>query len=253
MARIALYASFGLVVFLASAGGSLYLQRATQSAEPNPETASTDGSNPVASDVSGDTLADAGETETGELPVVVRPRRASTEDILQLGAGMRNRERLLDAREEEIEKDRAQVNLVLEDIKKERAELESLHTEIHGKLAAAEKLLGEVTLQRQQLTVEREAAKKEVEEFRSAQIEYKEEEVENLKRVSQWLESMDPKRAAECLRELSDNGEVDTAVHLLGNLEDREAAKVLDELDNALVTQLFNEAKGAKRAPKKLR
>lgn len=248
MARIALYTSFGLIVFGASAAASLYWQRTTKSGQEQ-QTASGNGGKPGPADA----LADAGHTETGELPVVFRPRPVSTEEILRLGSTMRNREESMEAREEAIQKERSRLKLILDDIQSERMELESLQTEIHGKLAAAEKLLGEVTLQRRQLTQEREEAKRELEEIKSAKAEYQENERFNLKRISEWIENMEPERAADFLREMSNDGKLDMAVQLLGNLEEREAAKILEPMDDALVAQLLEKFKGAKRTPNKQR
>lgn len=249
MARIVLYSSFGLIVFLASAGGSLWWQRSAKSPDEPQQTVSEGGT----VDGSEDTLASTGDTESDELPVAVRPRPASTEEILRLGTSMRNREKALKAREEVIQKDRSHLKLIVEDIQSEKLELESLQLEIQGKLAAAEKLLGEVALQRQQLTQEREDAKRELEEIRSAQTEYKESEAGNVKRMSQWIESMEPERAADCLRELSNDGKLDMAVQLLGEFEEREAAKILGAMDDALVAQLLDKYRGLERHPKKLR
>jgi len=253
MTRIVLYTSFGLGVFIASAAGSLYWQSTAKSAREGQQTVSESGVKPDAPDVPDDTLASAGHTESGELPVVVRPRPASTEEILRLGTTIQNREKALEAREAAIQKERSRFKLIVDDIQSEKLELESLQSEIHGKLAAAEKLLGEVALQRQQLIQEREKAKRELEEIKSAQTEYKETEAGNLKRMSQWIESMEPERAADCLREMSNDGKLDMAVQLLGNFEEREAAKILEAMDDTLVAQLLDKFKGVKRTPKKLR
>jgi len=253
MARISLYTTFGLIVFVVSAAASLYWQRTAESAN-EPQQAGLEGDvRPGTSGVPEDALASTGHPESGELPVVVRPRPASMEEILHLGKTMRNREKALEAREEAIQNERTQLKLMLDDMQSERLELESLQSEIHGKLPAAEKLLGDVTLKRQQLTREREEAKRDLEEIKSAQTEYKEAEADNLKRMSQWIESMEPGRAADCLREMSNDGKLDMAVHLLGEFEEREAAKILEAMDDALVAQLLEKFKGVKRMPKKLR
>lgn len=250
MARIGLYTGFGLMVFVASAAASLYWQRTANSHQQPQQAVSKDGGK---TDTPGGAPAGAGVAESSELPVVVRPRPASMEEILDLGKTMRNREKALEAREEAIRKERSRLKLVLDDIQSERLELESLQSDIHGKLAAAEKLLGEVALQRQQLTEEREKAKRDLEEIKSAQTEYKETEADNLKRMSQWIESMEPERAAECLRKLSDDGKLEMAVQLLGEFEEREAAKILEAMDDTLVAQLLDKFKGVKRPTKKLR
>jgi chromosome segregation ATPase len=253
MTRIALYTSFGLIVFVASAAGSLYWQRTEKPANERQQTVAEDELQVGAPDASVDVLADAGQAKSGELPVVVRPRPASTEEILRLGATMRNREKALKAREEAIQKERSRLKLIMDDIQSERSELESLQLAIHGKFAAAEKLLGEVELQRQQLTQEREEAKRELEEIKTARTEQKEAQENNLKRMSLWIENMEPVRAADCLREMSNDGKMDMAVQLLANFEERDAAKILEAMDDALVAQLLDEFKNAKRTPKKLR
>ena len=141
MAKIALYTSFGLVIFVASAAASLCWQRSAKPAQEQQRTLAESGGKPG---VPADMPASAGHPESGELPVVVRPRPATTEEILRLGTTMRNREKTMNAREEAIQKERSRLKLILDDIQSERLELEALQTEIHGKLAAAEKLLGEL-------------------------------------------------------------------------------------------------------------
>ncbi|MDB4731923.1 hypothetical protein OAF74_03700 [bacterium] len=58
---------------------------------------------------------------------------------------------------------------------------------------------------------------------------------------------MDEKKAAEVLREMSNDGKMSVAVEILSHLEEREAAQILSELDDAkLVQDLVTEFRNLK-------
>ncbi len=57
--------------------------------------------------------------------------------------------------------------------------------------------------------------------------------------MSEWVEGMSPEKAAEYLRELSNDGKMETAIRVLSNLDGRKASKILDAMsDPKLVVQL---------------
>ncbi|MEZ6113631.1 MAG: hypothetical protein R3C99_21860 [Pirellulaceae bacterium] len=249
MKKLVLYGVVGLMLFGASFAGSWMMQPKVEPEEKDP----------MASDMPElDLTADALESEAtaadqgnGELPVAVRPRPINPEEIVRYGLTIRNREEAIKQREEALERERMQLQLVVEDIRTEQRELEAIQGEIQSKVNAAEKLITEIANQRQQFTDERTDAQDELDKIKKAQIEYKSLEADNLKRMSAWFQNMDPAKAAELLREMSNNGQMTMVVQLLGNFEEREAAKILAEMeDKNLVTQLAEQYRGLKRPDK---
>lgn len=80
--------------------------------------------------------------------------------------------------------------------------------------------------------------------------EVQKDEVSNLRKIVAVYESMKPETAAGILRQMVGEGNVDTAVKLLGQMKDRHVAKVLDALsapDPALATQLTERLRGLRR------
>ena len=76
-------------------------------------------------------------------------------------------------------------------------------------------------------------------------------ETANIKRMSTWFQAMTPEKSAEYLSELANDGEMDMAAQILGNLEEREASKVLAAIkEPGLVTQLIDRFK-SREPPKK--
>ena len=60
------------------------------------------------------------------------------------------------------------------------------------------------------------------------------------KRISSLMQGMSPEKAAASLQEFVDNGELDFAAQLLRHFDDRQAAKILDSIDNMkLVNELI--------------
>jgi flagellar motility protein MotE (MotC chaperone) len=199
------------------------------------------------------------------MPVAVRPKPMSVDDIFRLSESLHKREESLKARALELDAERAHTKLALEDIRREQQELESLQTKVQGMIATAEQLMADVANKRQQAVEEQKKAQEELKTIKEAQAKAEEElkkvkevqgahnetERENIKRMAEWFQQMEPEKAAEYLRELANDGKLDTAVQLLADFEEREAAQILAAMnDAALVTQLTEEFKGLKR-PKK--
>ena len=165
----------------------------------------------------------------------------SAEEVFRYAASNRTRSELLKKREESLEKDRARLKLVFDDIRGEKRELEGLQAQVEGKIQAAEILLNQIIQEREQTTKEREDAKQDIENLKKTQTEYEELEVDNLKKMSRVFQSMSPEKAAEYMRELANDGKISMAVKLLANFEEREASKILEAMDDsALVVQLID-------------
>ncbi len=221
---------FGGVTFVAAAAGSWFLQ-SQSSTEPAP-TASSTGDSPPPPNAKPQAGSEVPESVDGDLPVAVRPRPMSVEDILQFGLGLNTREQQLNAREETMRQEEQRLKLSLADIQGEQQNLEALQSQLQSQMTTCADLLAQVEQAREQLRSERENAQQELQQFSEVRIEASEQEQQNIKRMSEWFQGMEADKAAGALKELANDGKTDLAVQLLSNFEEREAAKILSALDD---------------------
>ena len=79
-------------------------------------------------------------------------------------------------------------------------------------------------------------------------LQMQKDEQENLKKMSLMYNSMPAESAAKIMKSLADTGKMDTAVKVLGMMQEKQAAKVLAELGDAtLAVQLLERLKGLRR------
>lgn len=249
MRNVILMLLFGAIAFGASAAGSWYLLNKTSKDVELPPAETLLNPPPLPGDT---TSTDESSTASdGDLPVAVRPRPMSVEDILQFGLGLNNREKLLDERELSLQENEERLQLSLADIRGEQQNLEAMHTKLEGQVVACQALLTEIHEARDKLLAERKDAEQELKEFAEVRIEVDEQERQNIKRMSEWFQGMEPDKAAGALKELANDGKTDLAVQLLANFEERDAAKILSSLDDyALMVELAERFKDLKRPAK---
>ncbi len=107
-----------------------------------------------------------------------------------------------------------------------------------------------VEKQRSNLDEERQKISRNTQEMEGRVLQLQKEEHDNLKKMSGMYNSMAPESAAKILQNLADTGKMDTAVKVLGLMQERQAAKVLAELTDAgLAAQLVEKLKGLRRTP----
>jgi len=241
MTRILAVLLVALLSFGAAAGGSIVYQKTmkskeTQSAPPAVVVKKTESTE-----------------ETGvELPMAVRPPSASPEEMVRFSLTMGKREEALKKREEEIRQERLRLKLAMEDLRTEQRELEGLEEQVRGKIQIAQDYVKNVNDKMQELDRQREAAKTELETYQKHQADVDQNEMANIKRMSTWFQAMEPTKSAEYLSELANDGEMDMAAQILGNLEEREASKVLAAIkEPGLVSQLIDRFKSRKIPEKK--
>jgi flagellar motility protein MotE (MotC chaperone) len=104
--------------------------------------------------------------------------------------------------------------------------------------------------QRSGLDEERQKISKNTQEMEARIVQLQKEEQDNLKKMSSMYNSMAPESAAKILQNMADTGKMETAVKVLGLMQERQAAKVLAELTDAgLAAQLVEKLKGLRRVP----
>jgi flagellar motility protein MotE (MotC chaperone) len=181
----------------------------------------------------------------------VRPAyNAGAEEIARMTNELRTRLAGVREREEQLLARKKQVELIQEDIRGERSALDELRTQIQSEMAALNEALQGVEKQRGTLEEERQKISKTTQEMEGRVVQLQKDEQDNLKKMSGMYNSMSPESAAKILQNLADTGKMDTAVKVLGLMQERQAAKVLAELTDAgLAAQLVEKLKGLRRLP----
>jgi flagellar motility protein MotE (MotC chaperone) len=181
----------------------------------------------------------------------VRPAyNPGAEEIARMTNELRSRLAAVREREEQLNARKKQVELIQEDIRGERTALDELRTQVKSEMDALNEALQNVEKQRGTLEEERQKISKNTQEMESRVLQLQQEEQGNLKKMSGMYNSMSPESAAKILKNLADTGKMDTAVKVLGMMQERQAAKVLAELSDAgLAAQLVEKLKSLRRAP----
>lgn len=190
--------------------------------------------------------------ESSDLPVAARPKPMSVEEIIRYGKGIKQRAEHLDKREAQLAEQESQHRLVLADVQGEQKEIDGLRTQIRDQIGTVESLLEQLEVKRSLQSEEQKRAEEQVKLLEGQQKDVDSMQSDNIKRMSAWFQNMEPAKAANFLKELSNDGKTDMAVQLLSNFEEREASKILAELDDpTLMVELIESFKTLKRAEKK--
>lgn len=196
--------------------------------------------------------ATTGTAESSDLPVAARPKPMSVEEIIRYGKGIKQRAEHLDKRESQLAEQESQLRLVLADVQGEQKEIDGLRTQIRDQIGTVETLLEQLEVKRSQQSEEQKRTAEQTKLLEDQQKDVDSLQRDNIKRMSAWFQNMEPSKAATFLKELSNDGKTDMAVQLLSNFEEREASKILSELDDpALMVELIESFKQLKRAEKK--
>ncbi|MEZ6130564.1 MAG: hypothetical protein R3C59_17905 [Planctomycetaceae bacterium] len=238
----------GLLVFGAALAGGWYAKTeilAPPVTDTEPEAPVDVTSDPIMDPKNGD--GDGGASAL--MPVAVRDDAMSVEELLRFSLSLKERERVLRQEEEEFQQRRIQQQLVLNDIKTEQQVIADLRTKVDERLGSAQGMVDELNRLRDTVIVEREKSKEEFAGIESKQIEVSEQYKVNDKKLSTWLQGMSAEKSAEVLKEMANDGNIKTAVQLLANFEEREAAKILDAFeDPKLLNDFITEFRNLKTA-----
>lgn len=232
----------GLISFACAFGASWWIQQGaalsklrqsepSQSDPLSPPSVQTHASQP------------AQEVLSAEAPLTTQAtgaRGASVEDLVRLGLSLNEREKQLQQLEEQLRKRELRQKLALADLTAERQAIEGSRAAFSGQLDLAEKLLSEAEKARQETLLAQEELSREKQALARQQQSPDSVRDANTRRLAQWLQGMDPVKAAELLREMTHDGQTDTAVQILSHFEEREAARLLSAIeDPALLNELI--------------
>ncbi|MCA9215885.1 MAG: hypothetical protein KDB27_22620, partial [Planctomycetales bacterium] len=142
------------------------------------------------------------------------------------------------------EQDEMRLKMLEQDLDVRKQEIEGVLKQSQQAVSEAEKLISQLQAEVQQLKAEKEAIEKEKEKDPepTADIEA------SVKVAASWLQMMPPETAAEAVKSLANNGKKDFVLELLGHVEDRNVAKILEALnDSDLAGELVNSFPTARR------
>lgn len=179
------------------------------------------------------------------------PYNPGAEEIARLTSELRSRLATVREREEQLAARKKQVDLIMQDIRGERAALDELRKQVKNELDSLNEALDNLEKQRSNLDQDRQKMSTKVEKMENRMLQLQKEEHDNLKKMSSMYNTMAPESAARILQTLADTGKLDTAVKLLGLMQERQAAKVLAEVsDSTLAAQLVGKLKDLRRTPR---
>jgi len=234
MLRLITMMLFGMLVFAISAGGTWFALSKQHAAHDGEVDSASHGEVTDVDPHSGDphsdpaTAAAAGGDEI--LPVVVRPRMETPEDIVRNAMALKEREAKLSRRERAAEQEQLRLQLVQSDLQGEQTSIDALAADVEAQIEHANTLLVRISDEYHQLEKQRQQNEAEVKEFQETRTKMNAGEQQNLKQLSQWVQGMEPEVASKLILELANNGKMDMAVQLLSNFEERKASEILAAL-----------------------
>jgi flagellar motility protein MotE (MotC chaperone) len=250
MIKTALFSLFAVFLFALGAAGAWFIVQYQSDKEGN-EAESSETSEDQEIGPHGEAPPSSDHaSHDAHLPVAVRGRPMSAEELFRFGAMNRKNIEAIKHKEEELHKEEMRVELLKKEIEGRKREVEGILQQTQQAVDVGQKLLNQLREQQQQLNSEKEQLQKQQEEFRKAKDTPNEDKQANLKSAAGWLQSMKSEDAAEALKELANDGKMDFALQLLANIEERNAAKILAAMkDPTLVADLTEAFRELKRPP----
>lgn len=136
-------------------------------------------------------------------------------------------------REAQFERRLQQVQIVLRDLQEERERFDALVRQLTNEAKTLSKRLDQLS------TLEAEAKKK------PATTE--DNDRKNIDRLAAMFDTMEASAAAAIVKQMADSGKMELAARILAQMKERNAARILSEIDDsALATQIIERVRGIK-------
>jgi flagellar motility protein MotE (MotC chaperone) len=171
------------------------------------------------------------------------PVSPEAERITAFAATLEKQQEALRGREQHLTVREKQMDLIHDEIKKDQKKLDAVRKEIESELNLVQEKLDLLEKRTSEGIKDRQKAEAQLEEIRQATLEVGGLESKNLKQVAGIYDKMDPEAAAQSIQQMAEKGKIDTAVTILANMRDRQAANVLGELskqDAGIAVDLFD-------------
>ena len=236
-----------LLLFGLSAGTSFYINRPLEIETPEEE-----GPDVELADAEMDFSEPPVKKMEPQLPVGIRPNQNMTIDaVRQMTEEAEKRQQQLEDYARQLQKEDQRVQLLFEDLKREKKELTAYSESLEGKI----RTLDEMTVKLQELATRIETDKNELATMqkKSGMGTGVAEKIQaKVDAVKGWFSGLEPVQASAILLDKANQGDLEFAAALLHSIEDRQKAKILQEInDPTLVNQLIDALKVKKKERKK--
>ncbi len=155
----------------------------------------------------------------------------------------------LRGREKHIADREKQLELIHEEIKQDQKKLDAVRKDIEAEMQLVQEKLELLEKRAGDSKDDRLKADAQLEDIRRTTLEINSVETKNLKQMANIYDKMDPEAAAQNLQQMTEKGKLDTAVAILANMRDRQAANVLGEIskqDPSVAVELFDRMRDMK-------
>ena len=250
MKKLIAVALVGVVLFSASAGVSWYLkqeqEKIAESAEVPAGVTLKPGKEirPFAAPT-----PEAKPGGTAPRPAIRPPHNPQAEGVAQMASNLRNQTEAVQNRERQLAIRQKNMDVIYQDLSKERQTITDLQKQVNeemkalmNKLASLEQKATEVDQQHSKMVEKVQEIKKNISEFDNV-------EQNRIKQMAAIYDTMEPESAAEILMHMVDSGKLDTAVKILATMRERQAARILSQVqDRTVAVELLDRLKGLKKA-----
>jgi len=182
----------------------------------------------------------------GALPAVVRGPDLDAEEMFRLSTATATKREQLAQYEERLREHKLRIKAADADTKFAQREVEGTLEQTRSLMESMEKLLEETKASINNLQKERVETDQKADDLKKLETEAGAGVAANVKSFSEFLQSMPPATSAETIKEMTNNGKMDFAIQLLRNIEPRNVAKILAEIqDPPLVAEIASRFKDA--------
>lgn len=188
------------------------------------------------------------EPEEKPLPTVQPTKPLTAEEIYRFGLINRNRTEKLRQRENALDERARQMQLEFKDLEARQAEVDGILEHIKDTISAGEALISQINQRRLEMAELKNKLDAQEADLQSKTGLSPEQQEENDKKVGGLIQSMKPDAAATLLTSLANSGEMDGAIALIEQMEQRNAAKILEAIPDAtLQTEFASKLRARKR------
>lgn len=257
MLKTILHSLFGVTLFALGAIGAWYFAQRQQQSSANTTAAAAPAHDPHAADAShtAPPTSAAVKIPVPDIPTPVKGRPSSSEELFRYSAMVRKQSAAIQEKRQLMEQEEHRLRLVNEDMQGQRKEIEGMLLQVQELLGSAQSLSKEIETKRHDIQRQQQEAGKKVDETKPEPEEKETSSQDNLQKAANLVQMMAPEKAAAMIREYSNDGKMAYAIQLLAQIEERDAAKILDAIDDttlvAELTEMFQEMKRPKPKMKK--
>jgi flagellar motility protein MotE (MotC chaperone) len=245
MKKLLTLGAVAVVMFGLSAGTSYYLNRAQtkhdKGGSTEPASKGPKSSKPGAST--------SEFSSTSSLSPAARPQfDPKAEEIVRIQTHLKDSQNRLDAEEKRLANRKKLMELIYDDMRKERTAVDQKRKELNELLKSVDERVTELEGKNQEMREKLRKYEELVKIQQKTLTSIEGVESERVKQMASMYDSMDPEKAGYILMQMTDTGNLETAVKILSAMKERQAARVLEAIpDQNVVIQIMDKLKTLKR------